>query len=111
MKDWQFYALAAFAVASGQVLKIGRKLEAGRAVTWRDIMVLCSILPAFGAIGGAMAIHFHMPVWSVLFAGTCAGWTGIGTMRVMLAALPYILPEGLAKLFRPMITDKDQTGA
>ncbi|MEK9213138.1 hypothetical protein [Sphingomonas sp. 2378] len=111
MRDWQFYALAAFAVASGQVLKIGRKLEAGRAVTWRDIMVLCSILPAFGAIGGAMAIHFHMPVWSVLFAGTCAGWTGIGTIRLMLAALPYILPEALAKMVRAMFGDKDQTGA
>jgi hypothetical protein len=100
VKDWQIYALATFAVAAGQVLKIGRKIEAGKVVTWRDIAVLCTILPAFGAIGGALAIHFNGPVWSVLLAGTCAGWTGIGTIRLALAALPSILPEPLAKLLR-----------
>lgn len=108
MKDWQFYALAAFAVAAGQVLKIGRKIEAGKVVTWRDIAVLCTMLPAFGAIGGAMAIHFHGPVWSVLLAGTCAGWTGIGTIRVAIKVLQWVLPEPIAKILRDFLGDKEQ---
>lgn len=111
MKDWQFYALAAFAVAAGQVLKIGRKIEAGKVVSWRDIAVLCTMLPAFGAIGGALAIHFHGPVWSVLLAGTCAGWTGIGTIKLAVKVLPFVLPEPIAKLLRDMLADKGQPEA
>lgn len=108
MKDWQAYALAAFAVAAGQVLKIGRKIEAGKVVTWRDIAVLCTMLPAFGAVGGAMAIHFHGPVWSILLAGTCAGWTGIGTIRFLIKILPTLLPESLAKPLREFLSEKEQ---
>lgn len=100
MKDWQAYALAAFAVAAGQVLKIGRKIEAGKPVTWRDIAVLCTLLPAFGALGGAAALHFQWPVWTILLAGICAGWTGIGTIRVVLRVLPSLLPAPIARLLR-----------
>ncbi|KQN93843.1 hypothetical protein ASE95_02755 [Sphingomonas sp. Leaf231] len=98
MRDWQAYALAAFAVAAGQVLKIGRKIEAGKPVTWRDIAVLCTLLPAFGALGGAAALHFQWPAWTILLAGICAGWTGIGTIRVILRMLPTLLPAPLARL-------------
>lgn len=100
MKDWQAYALAVFAVAAGQVLKIGRKIEAGKPVMWRDIAVLCTVLPAFGALGGAVALHFQWPAWTILFAGICAGWTGIGTVRVMLRLLPSLLPAPIARLLR-----------
>ena len=100
MKDWQAYALAAFAVAAGQALKAGRKIEAGKPVTWRDLAVLCTMLPAFGALGGAAALHFEWPTWTILLAGTCAGWTGIGTIRVVLRVLPMLLPAPIARLLR-----------
>lgn len=85
MKDWQAYALSAFAVAAGQVLRVGQKIETGKPVTWRDLFVMCSLLPAFGSLGGALATHFGLPVWSTLVVGTSAGWVGFGTMRVVLA--------------------------
>lgn len=84
MRDWQVYLLSAFAVLAGQVLRIGQKIEAGRPVTWRDLFVMCSLLPAFGSMAGAAALHFHWPVWSVLVAGISAGWMGFATMRFVL---------------------------
>lgn len=84
MKEWQAYALAAFAVGAGQVLRVGQKIEAGRPVTWRDLFVMCSLLPAFGSIVGAGATHFGWPAWSILVAGISAGWVGFGTMRFVL---------------------------
>ncbi|WP_066486148.1 hypothetical protein [Sphingomonas sp. CCH9-F2] len=98
MKDWQAYVLASFAVAAGQGLRIGQKIEAGKPVTWRDIAVLATLLPAFGALGGALASHFAQPVWMVLFAGICAGWTGIGAIKLMLKILPMLLPAPLARM-------------
>lgn len=98
MKDWQFYVLSAFAVAAGQGLRIGQKIEAGKPVTWRDIAVLATLLPAFGALGGAMASHFAQPVWMVLFAGICAGWMGIGAIKLMLKVLPLLMPAPIARL-------------
>lgn len=86
MKDWQAYVLAAFAVAAGQVLKMGRKIEAGEQVTRRDLFVLCSMLPAFGSLIGAAGAHYGLPVWAILTLGTSAGWIGFGAMRVVLAA-------------------------
>jgi len=87
MKDWQAYVLAAFAVAAGQVLKMGRKIEAGEPVTRRDLFVLCSMLPAFGSLIGAAGAHYGLPVWLILALGTSAGWVGFGAMKVVLAAV------------------------
>ena len=84
MNEWKAYLLAAFAVFAGQVLRVGQKIEAGKPVTWRDLFVMCSLLPAFGSIAGAAAIHFNWPVWSVLVAGISAGWLGFATMRFVL---------------------------
>ena len=84
MKDWQAYALSAFAVFAGQILRVGQKIEAGKPVTWRDIFVMCSLLPAFGSMAGAATVHFGWPAWSTLVAGTSAGWVGFGTMRFIL---------------------------
>lgn len=84
MNEWKAYLLAAFAVFAGQVLRVGQKIEAGKPVTWRDLFVMCSLLPAFGSIAGAAAIHFNWPVWSVLVAGISAGWMGFATMRFVL---------------------------
>lgn len=64
--------------------RLGQKIEAGKPVTWRDLFVMCSLLPAFGSIAGAAAIHFSWPVWSVLVAGISAGWLGFATMRFVL---------------------------
>lgn len=79
------YALAVFAVASGQVLKLGRKIEGGEPVGSRDLFVLCSMLPAFGSLVGAAGAHYGLPTWGILTLGTSAGWVGFGTMRVVLA--------------------------
>lgn len=84
MKDWQALALAAFAVFAGQILRMGQKIEAGKPVTWRDMFVMCSLLPAFGSITGAAAVHFGWPVWSILVVGIAAGWMGFATMRFLL---------------------------
>lgn len=84
MKDWQTYALAAFAVAAGQFLRVGQKIEAGKPVSWRDIFVMCSLLPAFGSMAGAAALHFGWPAWTTIVAATSAGWVGFGTMRFVL---------------------------
>ncbi|MHA0330273.1 hypothetical protein [Sphingomonas melonis] len=83
MKDWQAYALAAFAVFADQVLRVGQKIEAGKPITWRDLFVMISLLPAFGSIAGAIAVHFHMPAWSILVFGTSVGWIGFGSMRLV----------------------------
>ena len=90
MRDWQTYALSAFAVAAGQVLRVGQKIETGKSVTWRDLFVMFSLLPAFGSLGGAAAIHFGWPAWSTLVAGTSAGWVGFGTMRFVLVIFKSI---------------------
>jgi hypothetical protein len=90
MRDWQTYALSAFAVAAGQVLRVGQKIEAGKAVTWRDLFVMFSLLPAFGSLGGAAAAHFGWPEWSTIVAGISAGWLGFGTMRFVLVIFKSI---------------------
>jgi len=101
VKDWQAYILAAFAVAAGQVLKMGRKIEAGEPVTRRDLFVLCSMLPAFGSLIGAAATHYGLPVPITLALGTSAGWVGFGAMKVVLAAsrsfLGQLIPPSKAE--------------
>lgn len=66
------------------MLRVGQKIETGKPVTWRDIFVMCSLLPAFGSMAGAAALHFGWPTWSILVTGTSAGWIGFGTMRFVL---------------------------
>jgi len=100
VRDWQAYALAVFAVLAGQALRVGQKIEAGKPVTWRDLIVMCSLLPAFGSIAGAAAVHFAWPTWSILVAGISAGWLGFAAMRLLIAMLPNLMPEWAAKLFR-----------
>ncbi len=85
MRGWQAYALAAFGVAAGQALRVGRKIERGEPVGWRDLWVMMSLLPAFGAMIGAAAEHYGSPTWLILATGVSAGWIGIGAMRFVLA--------------------------
>lgn len=93
MKDWQAYALAAFAVFAGQVLRVGQKIEAGKPISWRDLFVMASLLPAFGSMAGAAAVHFGWPTWSVLVVGTSAGWVGFGSMRFVLLIVKSIIGQ------------------
>lgn len=85
MRPWQVYALTTFGVAAGQVLRIGQKIEAGKPVTWRDLFVMCTLLPAFGSIAGAAAVHYEWSIPVALGAGVSAGWMGFATMRLILA--------------------------
>ncbi len=91
VKDWQHYLIGAFAVAAGQWLRIGQKIEAKQPVTWRDIAVLVSLLPAFGALGGAAAQHFHWPLWAYLAVTISSGWLGFGAMKFVLGAARTIV--------------------
>ncbi|MCT8002998.1 hypothetical protein NZL82_14045 [Sphingomonas sanguinis] len=91
MKDWQHYGIGVFAVAAGQWLRIGQKIEAKQPVTWRDIAVLISLLPAFGALGGAAAQHFGWPLWAYLTVAISSGWLGFGAMKFVLGAAKTIL--------------------
>lgn len=97
MSEWKVYLLAAFAVFAGQVLRVGQKIEAGKPVTWRDLFVMCSLLPAFGSMAGAAAIHFNWPAWSVLVAGISAGWLGFATMRFVLVLARQVAAQVTAK--------------
>lgn len=85
IRGWQIYALAAFGVIAGQALRVGRKIESGQAVGWRDLAVMISLLPAFGAMIGAAAEHYGSPTWLILATGVSAGWIGVGSMRFVLA--------------------------
>jgi hypothetical protein len=87
MREWQAYILAAFAVVAGQALKVGRKIDRGEPVGTRDLLVMFSMLPAFGSMIGAAAAHYGAPTWIILLTGVAAGWIGFGAMKVVLLIL------------------------
>lgn len=84
LDHWQIVALMLFAVAAGQVGRLGQALERGEMIGRRKILVELSMLPAFGSIGGALAVEFGWPTWAILVAGVSAGWTGFGTYRLIV---------------------------
>jgi hypothetical protein len=79
------FALMVFAVASGQIGRLGQAYERGKAVGRRQVIVEITMLPALGALGGALANEYRWPVWLVIAAGVAAGWTGFGTFRLIVA--------------------------
>ena len=79
---WQYYALMVFAIVAGQIARLGYKVERGGTVSWGQTIIEASMLPAFGALGGALAQKHDMPVWMVLGAGIMAGWLGFGLFKL-----------------------------
>ncbi|WBH17038.1 hypothetical protein [Sphingomonas radiodurans] len=90
IKDsWPAFVLMAFAVASGQIGRLGQRYERGQAVGRKKVIVELTMLPAFGALGGALAAEYSWPIWTILGAGIAAGWTGFGTFRLVVAAARF----------------------
>ena len=83
-ESWPAFALMVFAVASGQIGRLGQKYERGLAIGFKQIVVELTMLPAFGALGGAIAAEYKWPIWMILAAGIAAGWTGFGTFRLIV---------------------------
>lgn len=91
--ELKIYALAIFGVVAGQFLRMGSKIEKGQPVTWRDVFVMFSLLPAFGALIGAATTHFGWSVPLALAVSICAGWLGFGAMRSLLALVRGQFPK------------------
>lgn len=85
LKDsWPAFALMVFAVASGQIGRLGQKYERGGVVGRKQVVVEMTMLPGFGALGGALAAEYSWPIWMILAAGISAGWTGFATFRLIV---------------------------
>ena len=89
-ENWHYFALVLFAVAAGQIGRLGHSLERGHTIGRKQIIVELSMLPAFGSLGGALAAEWSLPIWSILLFGICAGWLGFATFRLMLAGARMI---------------------
>jgi hypothetical protein len=83
-QGWVLFALMVFAVASGQVGRLGQAYERGKTVGGKQLLVELTMLPAFGALGGALATEYRWPIWMTLAVGIAAGWTGFATFRLIV---------------------------
>jgi hypothetical protein len=84
-----------FAVAAGQVGRLGQKLEKGGSIGWKQVIIELSMLPAFGSLGGAFAIDQGWPVWAQLGCGITAGWLGFGSFKMLTAAMRTLATQWL----------------
>ncbi len=85
--SWPAFTLMVFAVASGQIGRLGQKYERGDTIGRKQIVVEVTMLPAFGALGGALAAEYAWPIWMILAAGIAAGWTGFATFRLIVTVV------------------------
>jgi hypothetical protein len=83
-ESWPVFLLMVFAVASGQIGRLGQNYERGKEIGRKQIIVELTMLPAFGALGGAIAAEYGWPIWLTLAAGISAGWTGFATFRLIV---------------------------
>jgi hypothetical protein len=100
-EGWHFYALVFFAVAAGQIARLGQKLERGGLIGWRQVLAELSMLPAFGALGGALAADHDWPVWAQLGAGITAGWLGFGMFKLIVAGMRKAATQFLDSTGKP----------
>lgn len=98
LDHWPEIMLALFAVAAGQIGRLGQKLERGETVGWRHVIVELSMFPAFGAMAGALGVEMGWPIWIILGAGITAGWLGFFTFRLITKLMLGLL-RGLGKGF------------
>jgi hypothetical protein len=92
---WHIYALVVFGVAAGQIGRLGQKLERDGVIGWRQILVELSMLPAFGSLGGALAVEQGWPIWAQLGSGIAAGWTGFGMFRLIVGGMRQLATKFL----------------
>jgi hypothetical protein len=98
---WHIYALVVFGVAAGQIGRLGQKLEGGGVIGWRQVLVELSMLPAFGSIGGALAVEQGWPIWAQLGAGITAGWAGFGTFRLISGGMRQLATQFVKSTDKP----------
>jgi hypothetical protein len=106
IKDsWPAFALMVFAVASGQIGRLGQKYERGDAIGSKQVVVEMTMLPAFGALGGALAAEYSWPIWMILAAGISAGWLGFATFRLIVTVVKIIAQQASGIKIEPPETD------
>ncbi|MFC3579142.1 hypothetical protein [Sphingomonas hylomeconis] len=99
--SWPAFCLMVFAVASGQIGRLGQKYERGAAIGVRQIVVELTMLPAFGSLGGAIAVEYRWPWWAVIASGICAGWGGFGTFRLLASVGRSALQQAMGAKAEP----------
>lgn len=82
-EHWPEICLALFAVAAGQIGRVGQKLERGEPIGLRQVIIELSMFPAFGSLAGALGVELGWPIWLILAAGITAGWLGFFTFRLI----------------------------
>ncbi|MDB5733209.1 MAG: hypothetical protein JWQ03_3104 [Variovorax sp.] len=97
-EHWQVYALMLFAVAAGQIGRLGQKLERGQIIGAKQVLVELSMLPAFGSLGGALAAEHDWPIWAVIGSGISAGWMGFASFRLIVAAFRTLAKQFVADI-------------
>lgn len=90
-EKWPFILLALFAVAAGQIGRLGQKLERGDPVGIRQVIIELSMFPAFGSLTGALGVELNWPIWVILGAGITAGWLGFFTFRIIITVALRLL--------------------
>ena len=93
MGQIKFYALAIFGVVAGQFLRMGQKISQGKPLAMADLLVMFSLLPAYGGLVGAAGAHFGWSVLMIVAVAICAGWLGFGAMHTVLALVRGNLPK------------------
>ena len=91
--DFKAYAIAIFGIMAGQFLRMGQKISQGKPVTLSDLLVMFSLLPAYGALVGAAGAHLGWSVLMIVAVAICAGWLGFGAMHTVLALVRGNLPK------------------
>ena len=97
-EQWPVIALALFAVAAGQIGRLGQKLERGERIGWRHVAIELSMFPAFGSLAGALGVEMGWPIWLVLAAGITAGWLGFFTFRLIVSITTGLLRFAAGRL-------------
>lgn len=99
--EWAVIVLALFAVAAGQIGRLGQRLERGQKIGWRNVIIELSMFPAFGAMTGAVGSEMQWPIWVILGAGITAGWLGFLTFRLIsrlfLGLARFVVSGGLGR--------------
>jgi len=90
-ENWPLILLALFAVAAGQIGRLGQKLERGEVIGWRNVIIELSMFPAFGSLTGALGVELGWPIWMILGAGISAGWLGFFTFKLIVGGTTKLI--------------------
>lgn len=95
---WPYILLCSFAIASGQIARMGHRAEKGLTITRRHGYIELTMLPAFGSVGGSIAAEYSAPLYVCLACGVAAGWTGFSVFRILTSVIITALRIAINKL-------------